>query len=567
MALFAANREGLGLGRVPEGAAPTVARRETLAAGQLRRRRGRQRAAPLRSSDRHLPAVSRRRHELLLRLLRGSRASETLEQAQANKLRRATLKLGLRPGDDGGRDRFRLGLSSPSTSRKPPARVFWPRTSRRSRSGWRASGPAEAGVGDRVIFQEVDYRDLAGRFDRVVSVGMMEHVGIGHFDAYFGTIRRLLKDDGYAFIHCIGRKTPPGTTGPFIRKYIFPGGYVPSLSEVFAATERNALWVADMEVLRLHYYYTLRHWRDPLRRQPRQGRGNRRRAVLPHVGILSRRGGGRLPQRFQHGLPASPVDQDRRRADRARRSGTWQRQPCAGARAGGLNPDMSAAPQPFSLHVPDADIADLRERLARTRFPDQAPDAPWAYGTDVSYMRDLVAYWYRNFDWRAAGSTAQRVSAIQGRAGRHRGSFPARPRQGAEAVSAAAVAWLARIGVRVPRHHSAPRRPGAVRRRSRRRFYRCRAVAARLRAFLRTRPETVLRERDRRLLCPPDGRCAWLPALRRAGRRLGRVYQPRTWVSPIPTSCSASTSTCSPCAAICPRHPTRRRRRRSISRT
>jgi cyclopropane-fatty-acyl-phospholipid synthase len=70
-----------------------------------------------------------------------------------------------------------------------------------------------------------------------------------------------LKDDGYAFIHCIGRMTPPGTTGPFIRKYIFPGAYVPSLSEVFAATERNALWVADMEVLRLHYYHTLRHWR------------------------------------------------------------------------------------------------------------------------------------------------------------------------------------------------------------------------------------------------------------------------------------------------------------------
>jgi cyclopropane-fatty-acyl-phospholipid synthase len=94
-----------------------------------------------------------------------------------------------------------------------------------------------------------------------VSVGMMEHVGIGHFDAYFGTISRLLKDNGYAFIHCIGRMTPPGTTGPFMRKYIFPGAYVPSLSEVFAATERNALWVADMEVLRLHYYHTLRHWR------------------------------------------------------------------------------------------------------------------------------------------------------------------------------------------------------------------------------------------------------------------------------------------------------------------
>ncbi|MDQ2804082.1 MAG: cyclopropane-fatty-acyl-phospholipid synthase family protein, partial [Pseudomonadota bacterium] len=119
----------------------------------------------------------------------------------------------------------------------------------------------EQGVSDLVEFREADYRTLQGQFDRVVSVGMMEHVGIGHFDAYFQKIRELLTEDGYAFVHCIGRMSPPGTTGPFFRKYIFPGGYVPSLSEVFAATERTGLWVADMEVLRLHYYYTIRHWR------------------------------------------------------------------------------------------------------------------------------------------------------------------------------------------------------------------------------------------------------------------------------------------------------------------
>ena len=119
-----------------------------------------------------------------------------------------------------------------------------------------------AGVSDRVEFVELDYRKLSGRFDRVVSVGMMEHVGIGHFDEYFGKIGELLTDDGYALIHCIGRMTPPGTTGPFIRKHIFPGAYTPSLSEVFAATERVGLWVADMEVLRRHYDYTLQHWRD-----------------------------------------------------------------------------------------------------------------------------------------------------------------------------------------------------------------------------------------------------------------------------------------------------------------
>jgi len=105
---------------------------------------------------------------------------------------------------------------------------------------------------------------MLSKFDRVVSVGMMEHVGIGYFDLYFQKIRGLLKDDGYAHVHCIGRMLPPGITGPFIRKYIFPGAYVPSLSKVFAATERTALWVSDMEVLRLHYHYTIRHWRTRL---------------------------------------------------------------------------------------------------------------------------------------------------------------------------------------------------------------------------------------------------------------------------------------------------------------
>jgi len=117
-------------------------------------------------------------------------------------------------------------------------------------------------VSTQVEFVELDYRELSGRFDRVVSVGMMEHVGIGHFAEYFSKIGELLTDDGIALVHCIGRMTPPGTTGPFIRKYIFPGAYTPSLSEVFTATERVGLWVADMEVLRRHYDYTLQHWRD-----------------------------------------------------------------------------------------------------------------------------------------------------------------------------------------------------------------------------------------------------------------------------------------------------------------
>jgi cyclopropane-fatty-acyl-phospholipid synthase len=187
-------------------------------------------------------------------------ANDTLEAAQQAKLRRATLKLGLKPGMTVAEIGSGWGSLAIHIARATGASVLAANVSPEQIRIARERAAA-AGVADLVTFQEVDYRDMTGRFDRVVSVGMMEHVGIGHFDAYFGTISRLLKDDGYAFIHCIGRMTPPGTTGPFIRKYIFPGAYVPSLSEVFAATERNALWVADMEVLRLHYYHTLRHWR------------------------------------------------------------------------------------------------------------------------------------------------------------------------------------------------------------------------------------------------------------------------------------------------------------------
>jgi cyclopropane-fatty-acyl-phospholipid synthase len=121
---------------------------------------------------------------------------------------------------------------------------------------------AAAGVGDMTEFVEQDYRVMEGQFDRIVSIGMMEAVGIDYFDAYFGAIKRLLKPGGYGLVHCIGRMAPPGTTAPFIRKYIFPGGYVPSMSEVFASTERVGLWVSDCEFLRMHYYWTIRHWRQ-----------------------------------------------------------------------------------------------------------------------------------------------------------------------------------------------------------------------------------------------------------------------------------------------------------------
>ncbi len=118
----------------------------------------------------------------------------------------------------------------------------------------------DAGLEGKVDIRLQDYRDVDGPFDRIVSVGMFEHVGIGHFAEYFGGIRELLSEDGVALVHSIGRKGGPSTTGAWIRKYIFPGGYSPALSETFAEIEKAGLWVTDCELLRLHYGYTLAEW-------------------------------------------------------------------------------------------------------------------------------------------------------------------------------------------------------------------------------------------------------------------------------------------------------------------
>lgn len=185
---------------------------------------------------------------------------DTLEAAQLAKLTRATNKLGLKPGMTVAEIGSGWGAFAVHIAETTGAHVVGINLSPEQLKISRALAVAR-GITDLVEFREMDYRALEGKFDRVVSVGMMEHVGAGFFDAYFEKIGSLLKEDGYAYVHCIGRMLPPGTTAPFIRKYIFPGAYVPSLSEVFAATERTALWVADMEVLRLHYYYTIRHWR------------------------------------------------------------------------------------------------------------------------------------------------------------------------------------------------------------------------------------------------------------------------------------------------------------------
>ena len=113
-----------------------------------------------------------------------------------------------------------------------------------------------------VHFDLTDYRDISRLYDRIVSVGMFEHVGVGYYEAYFRKCAALLADDGVFLLHSIGRSDGPGITNPWLAKYIFPGGYIPALSEVLPAIERAGLLVTDIEILRLHYADTLKAWRE-----------------------------------------------------------------------------------------------------------------------------------------------------------------------------------------------------------------------------------------------------------------------------------------------------------------
>ena len=185
--------------------------------------------------------------------------NDSLETAQAAKHIHAISKLALSPGMSvleigGGWGQFAIELA------KAGARVVSLNVSAEQIMLARERA-REAGVGDRVEFVLMDYREYRGTFDRVVSVGMMEHVGAAYLGSYFSALRDFLAPAGYAFIHSIGRMSPPGTTSAFLRKYIFPGGYAPALSETLGAIEKCGLWCADVEILRLHYAYTIRHWR------------------------------------------------------------------------------------------------------------------------------------------------------------------------------------------------------------------------------------------------------------------------------------------------------------------
>jgi len=187
-----------------------------------------------------------------------------LDEAQAAKKRHLAAKLNLRDGLkilDIGSGWGGLALYLAQTAHVEVTGITLSDEQLKiSRERARAMGLSLA-----VKFELCDYRNLEGKFDRIVSVGMFEHVGTTHYRSFFDKIGKLLGDDGVAVLHSIGRFGGPASTNPFIAKYIFPGGYIPALSEVFPPIERERLVVTDLEILRLHYASTLRHWRQRFR--------------------------------------------------------------------------------------------------------------------------------------------------------------------------------------------------------------------------------------------------------------------------------------------------------------
>ena len=184
---------------------------------------------------------------------------ESLEDAQTRKKRHIANKLLLKPGLsvlDIGSGWGGMGLT---IARDFGCKVLGVTlsTGQHRISSERAK---KEGLENLARFELTDYRNLESRFDRIVSVGMFEHVGSPHYGEFFRTLKRLLDEGGVALLHTIGRPTPPGTTNPWIAKYIFPGGYIPAMSEVLAAIESEGLFVTDVEVLRIHYAETLKNW-------------------------------------------------------------------------------------------------------------------------------------------------------------------------------------------------------------------------------------------------------------------------------------------------------------------
>ena len=192
--------------------------------------------------------------------------SETLDEAQTAKKRHIAAKLCLKPGQRVLDIGCGWGGMALYLAHAEDVHVTGVTLSEEQLKVARARAEA-LGVSDRVTFELCDYRHVTETFDRVVSVGMLEHVGITQLTPYYLSVRDRLATGGVALIHSISSKAPPGVTGPFLRKYIFPGGYAPSMSEAMDSVEKSGLWMTDCEIWRVHYAETLRIWRENFQAQ------------------------------------------------------------------------------------------------------------------------------------------------------------------------------------------------------------------------------------------------------------------------------------------------------------
>ncbi|NVP54285.1 SAM-dependent methyltransferase [Mycoplana rhizolycopersici] len=185
----------------------------------------------------------------------------SLDEAQTAKKRHITAKLLLQPGQrvlEVGSGWGGLGMYMAESSGVDVTGI----TLSEEQLTVSRNRVAERGLSDRVRFELTDYVDLKGEFDRIVSVGMFEHVGLANYDRFFKTMARVLKKEGVMVLHYIGRVKPAYSINPWIEKYIFPGGYLPALSEVLPAIERAGFLVKDIEMLPMHYAWTLKAWRE-----------------------------------------------------------------------------------------------------------------------------------------------------------------------------------------------------------------------------------------------------------------------------------------------------------------
>ena len=187
--------------------------------------------------------------------------NDTLEDAQNNKIQHIIKKLNIQPNQkilDIGCGWGSLAIDIAKSANCEVTGI----TLSEKQFGYCVKKAKELNMENQVRYKLIDYRELNEKFDRIVSIGMFEHVGRKFYKTFFKQIERLLNEDGVSLIHTIGSVNPPGDPHPWITKYIFPGGYTPSLSELTTPIEKAGLIISDIEVLKLHYSHTLRHWKE-----------------------------------------------------------------------------------------------------------------------------------------------------------------------------------------------------------------------------------------------------------------------------------------------------------------